>query len=149
MRVSPAQTETVSHGRRNKNCSKAGALTCKGTWVGSFRRRTLNSSAGNRIVIPTVAKSIPPPAITPNSSTPRKPLSAIAKNAAAFVTPAVIMLGPVDSKAPRMASVRPWPRANSSSYREINWTPKSSPSPKIITANVIVMMFRWPMASVV
>ena len=69
----------------------------------------------NVVTITAIARIIPPPAITPSSLTPLKPLSPMAKNAAAFVIAAVIMLAPVCSMAVDTACRASAPLLSSSS----------------------------------
>lgn len=94
---------------------------CTGTGSGIDRpnglRSTMAITAGRTISSAAQQSRMPPPAISPNSATPTKLVSAAEKKAMDVVIAPVRMLGPTDPLVSRMASVQSSPCRRIARYR--------------------------------
>jgi hypothetical protein len=98
--------------------------------------------------VATVQRINPPPAMIPNSATPRNEVNDAQKNASAVVTAPVTMPGPIVPAASTRACRTSRPLWRKSRYRDSKWIAKSFPSPITMDANATERMLRCPTNSV-
>ena len=103
-RQSAANTPTT--GRRARN-SAVSARPAQAKPISAASPRGCNNvrQAGRKVSVQTSATSIPVPAISPSSATPRKLVGTKARNPAAMATAASTICGPTDSMVSFSAKV--------------------------------------------